>query len=115
MGGTVATEHISPNGVVEAPGPGGIGDHPHNCWVLDFEPEEVGERTSSTRPWRRMSSCSGASPTRRWPRSGPGSTAVRGQLNAMPKYVLSTTLERADWTARPILRSDVVTEVTRLA
>jgi hypothetical protein len=37
------------------------------------------------------------------------------KLNAMPKYVLSTTLERADWTDSTILRGDLLTEVTRLA
>jgi hypothetical protein len=37
------------------------------------------------------------------------------KLNGMPKYVLSTTLERADWTDSTILRGDLVTEVTRLA
>jgi dihydrofolate reductase len=37
------------------------------------------------------------------------------KLNATPKYVLSTTLERADWTDSTILCGDFVTEVTRLA
>jgi hypothetical protein len=33
----------------------------------------------------------------------------------MPKYVLSATLERADWTDSTILRGDLGTEFTRLA
>jgi hypothetical protein len=44
MGRIIATEHKSLDGVVEAPGPGRIGDHPHNGWVFDFEPGETGER-----------------------------------------------------------------------
>jgi hypothetical protein len=44
MGRIIATEHVSLDGVVEAPGPGGIGDHPHKGWVFDFEPGETGER-----------------------------------------------------------------------
>jgi hypothetical protein len=80
MGRIIATEHISLDGVVEAPVPGDIGDHPHKGWVFDFEP-------------------------------GP----FADQLKAMPKYVLSTTLERADWADSTILRGDLVTEVTRLA
>jgi hypothetical protein len=44
MGRIIATEHISLDGVVEAPGPGDIGDHPHKGWVFDFEPGETGER-----------------------------------------------------------------------
>jgi hypothetical protein len=45
MGGIIASEHISLDSVVEAPGPGDIGDHPHKGWVFDFEPGEKGERS----------------------------------------------------------------------
>lgn len=37
-----------------------------------------------------------------------------GRINAMPKYVFSSTLERADWNNCTIVRGDVVAEVTRL-
>lgn len=36
------------------------------------------------------------------------------RLNAMPKYVFSSTLERADWNNSTIVRGDVVAEVTKL-
>jgi dihydrofolate reductase len=36
------------------------------------------------------------------------------RINAMPKYVCSSTLARADWQNSTILRGDVVAEVTRL-
>jgi dihydrofolate reductase len=36
------------------------------------------------------------------------------RINAMPKYVFSSTLEKADWTNSTIVRGDVVDEVTRL-
>jgi dihydrofolate reductase len=36
------------------------------------------------------------------------------RINAMPKYVFSSTLEKADWGNSTIVRGDVVTEVTRL-
>src|SRR5262249_55569925 len=36
------------------------------------------------------------------------------RLNAMPKYVFSSKLERADWNNSTIVRGDVVAEVTRL-
>jgi len=36
------------------------------------------------------------------------------RINAMPKYVFSSTLEKAGWTNSTIVRGDVVTEVTRL-
>jgi dihydrofolate reductase len=36
------------------------------------------------------------------------------RINTMPKYVFSSTLEKADWTNSTIVRGDVVDEVTRL-
>lgn len=36
------------------------------------------------------------------------------RINAMPKYVFSSTLEKADWNNTTIVRGDVVAEVTRL-
>jgi dihydrofolate reductase len=46
-----------------------------------------------------------------WPsRTDPW--AVR--LNAMPKYVVSSTLERAEWHNSTIVRGDVVAEVAKL-
>jgi hypothetical protein len=71
-----------------APGPGDIGDHPHKGWVT----------------YETMAAF--------WPGfDGP----FADKLNAMTKYVLSTTLERVDWADSTILRGDLVTEVTRLA
>jgi dihydrofolate reductase len=37
-----------------------------------------------------------------------------GRLNAMKKYVFSSTLERTDWNNSIIVRGDVETEVTKL-
>jgi dihydrofolate reductase len=37
-----------------------------------------------------------------------------GRLNAIQKYVFSSTLERADWNNSTIVRGDAVTEVTKL-
>jgi dihydrofolate reductase len=36
------------------------------------------------------------------------------RLNAMPKYVVSSTLEHPDWNNSTVLRGDVVTEVAKL-
>lgn len=36
------------------------------------------------------------------------------RINAMPKYVFSSTLEKAEWNNTTIVRGDVVVEVTRL-
>jgi dihydrofolate reductase len=47
----------------------------------------------------------------RWqPRTGE----LADRINSLPKYVVSATLDEADWTNSTILRGDVVTEVTKL-
>jgi dihydrofolate reductase len=47
----------------------------------------------------------------RWqPRRGE----IADRLNAMPKYVVSSTLERPDWNNSTVLKGDVLTEVSRL-
>jgi dihydrofolate reductase len=47
----------------------------------------------------------------RWPSRG-GALAER--LNAMPKYVVSSTLEHLPWTNSTVLRGDALEEVSRL-
>jgi len=47
-----------------------------------------------------------------WPtRSGD---PVSDQINAMPKYVVSTTLKDPDWNNTHVIDGDVVAEITRL-
>jgi dihydrofolate reductase len=47
----------------------------------------------------------------RWrPRTGE----LADRLNNMPKYVVSSTLERPDWNNSRVLKGDVVTEVSKL-
>src|SRR6476646_229907 len=47
----------------------------------------------------------------RWqPRSG----ALADRLNSMPKYVVSSTLERPNWNNSTVLDGDAVAEVSRL-
>jgi dihydrofolate reductase len=36
------------------------------------------------------------------------------RINSMPKYIFSSTLEKADWNNSTIVRGDVIAEVTRL-
>jgi dihydrofolate reductase len=47
-----------------------------------------------------------------WPESDESDFATR--LNNMPKYVVSTTLEKAEWNNSHIIRSNVPEEIARL-
>ena len=49
-----------------------------------------------------------------WPRVTDPGDPIAGKLNALPKYVASTTLTSADWHNSRLLGSDVVTEVAKL-
>ncbi len=49
--------------------------------------------------------------TRIWP-GRPDPWAER--INAMPKYVFSSTLEKVEWNNSTLVRGDVIAEVTRL-
>ena len=49
-----------------------------------------------------------------WPLVTDPNDAIATRLNSAPKYVVSTTLERAEWNNSTLVQGDVVEEVTRL-
>lgn len=49
-----------------------------------------------------------------WPRVTDPANPIASKLNALPKYVASTTLGSADWHNSSVLSGDVPAEVTRL-
>ena len=72
-----------------------------------------GTSSRSTRRWAPTHGCwgGGLGVGARWrPRSGE----LADRLNDMPKYVVSSTLEHADWNNSRVLKGDVVSEVSKL-
>jgi dihydrofolate reductase len=49
-----------------------------------------------------------------WPNFPDKDDPVASRLNSLPKYVVSTTLEKADWKPTTIVRGDVPAEVAQL-
>ena len=114
MGRIVVTEFVSVDGVMEAPGPDGSG-FKHEGWTFDISTGEEGEKfkldetmASEAQLLGRVTYQSFASA---WP-------SVKGEFgdkfNNMPKYVVSSTLEKAEWNNSTVLKGDVVKEVSKL-
>jgi dihydrofolate reductase len=108
-------QNVSLDGVVQDPD--GAEGFERGGWFVRFGGKDLEEWTTvalqealRAEAWllgRRSHEFFGA----RW-RSRSGELADR--LNAMPKYVVSSTLEVSDWNNTTVLGGDVVTEVARL-
>jgi dihydrofolate reductase len=112
MGKLVATDFVSLDGVMQAPG-GEEFKYPGWSFAFDrgddgnqFKLEETLETEALLIGRITYESFAGAWPTR------DGEFADK--FNTMPKYVVSSTLENPEWNNTTVLRGDVVEEVSRL-
>jgi dihydrofolate reductase len=114
MGKIVATEYVSLDGVVEAPGGGE--DFEHAGWTFEvdrgeeFERFKLDETLDSEALLLGRVTYEGFAAA--WPSIGG---EIADKLNAMPKYVVSSTLEEPlEWNNSTVLEGDVAEEVSRL-
>jgi dihydrofolate reductase len=115
MGKIIVSENVTLDGVVQDPtGEEGlrgggwflrVGDADHEAWAragldeaLGAEAMLLGRRTDEYLAARWLS------------RSGEWAD----RLNSLPKYVVSSTLDKAKWSNATVLKGDVVTEVSKL-
>ncbi len=112
MSHIVVSEFVTLDGVMEAPG--GEPGHPHTGWVFDFmSDEQLQYKLQETLEAESLligrvtyESFAGA-----WPkRSGD----FADKLNAMPKYVVSTTLREPQWNNTAVIANNVIGEIRRL-
>jgi dihydrofolate reductase len=113
MGRIVVTEYMSVDGVVQAPS--GTETFERVGWTDDFSRGPEGEQfkvdetmASDALLLGRVTYDEFAAV---WPHV-PGEFA--DTFNALPKYVVSSTLESPEWNNTTVLRGDVVEEVTKL-
>ena len=113
MGRIFATEFVSLDGVVEAPGGGE--DFEHAGWSFDIDRGEEGNKFKLDETLETEALLLGRKTyegfAAAWPqREG----AFADKLNRMPKYVVSSTLGTPEWSNTTALRGTLVQEVGRL-
>jgi len=113
MGRIIVTEFVSLDGVMEAPGGGE--DYKHAGWTFAISRGEEGNEFKLKETLDSEALLLGRVTyegfAKAWP-SREGEFADK--LNSMPKYVLSSTLKKADWNNSTILNGDVIEECTKL-
>jgi dihydrofolate reductase len=113
MGRIVITEFVSLDGVMEAPGGGE--DYEHAGWTFEIDRGAEGDKFKLDETFASEALLLGRVTYEGFAAAWP---SVEGEFadkfNTMPKYVVSSTLEKADWTNSTVLRGDVTKEVAKL-
>jgi dihydrofolate reductase len=117
MGRVVVTEFVSMDGVMEAPG--GEEGYKHTAWTFEFPDEgqyEVKTKELEEAEVQLLGRKTYEGFAAAWPERENDEDAATvefaKQMNSMPKYVVSTTLDEATWANTTILRS--IDDVARI-
>jgi dihydrofolate reductase len=115
VGKIVVTEFVSLDGVIEAPGGGE--DYRHAGWTFEIERGQEGDRFKLEELQEAEAQLLGRVTYEGFAAAWPQMEDEAGfatKMNAMPKYVVSSTLERADWQNTTILSGDPADSVATL-
>jgi dihydrofolate reductase len=108
------TEFISVDGVIEDPG--GAEGYKHGGWSFKHnDPEGMRFKLDETLAYGAL--LLGRVTYEGFAEAWPGRTDDAGfadKMNSMPKYVVSESLESADWNNSHIVRGDIAAEVAKL-
>ncbi len=115
MASVVVSEFITVDGVIEDPG--GAEGSPQGGWSMKFSSGPEGGKFKFEELLAAGALLLGRTTyegfAAAWP-SMEGTGEFGEKMNGMPKYVVSSTLERADWNNSTILRGDLAEEVRKL-
>ena len=115
MGKIVVTEFISLDGVIEDPG--GAEDYRHGGWTFEIERGEEGDKFKLEELQEAEAQLLGRVTyegfAAAWPKM-EDEAGFAAKMNGMPKYVISSTLERADWENTTILSGDPADSIATL-
>jgi dihydrofolate reductase len=111
----IVTEFVSVDGVMEAPG--GEPGYKHAGWTFDYpmEPDQMKVKLDETLEAEAL--LLGRITYEGFAAAWPGRTDEAGfaeKMNAMPKYVVSSTLKDPEWDNTTVLEGDVPESVARL-
>jgi dihydrofolate reductase len=113
MGRIVATEFVSLDGVMEAPGGGE--NYEHQGWTFEIERGAEGDKFKLDETLATEALLLGRTTYEGFAAAWP---SMKGEFadkfNAMPKYVVSSTLQEPSWNNTTVLSGDVAEEVARL-
>ncbi len=113
MGRIVVTEYISLDGVIEAPGGGE--DYRHAGWTFKIRRGAEGDQFKIDETLDSDALLLGRITYEGFAAAWPSmKNAISDKFNSMPKYVVSSTLERAEWNNSTVLKGDVVEAVSKL-
>jgi dihydrofolate reductase len=113
MGRIVVTEFVSLDGVMEDPG--GSENFKHSAWSFEFSRGDEGDQFKLDEALGSEALLLGRVTyegfAAAWPtRDGE----FADKFNSMPKYVVSSTLEKPEWNNSTVLKGDVVKAVSKL-
>jgi dihydrofolate reductase len=115
MGDVVVTEFVTLDGVFEDPG--GSESSQWGGWAFRFDRGPEGDKFKVEETMNAGAMLLGRKTYEGFAEAWPGRTDEIGfadRMNNMPKYVVSTTLDQADWTNSTVVAGDVPDAVRRL-
>jgi dihydrofolate reductase len=113
MSRIVVTEFVSLDGVIEDPG--GSENFKYGGWTFEFGRGEEGDKFKLDETMGSDALLLGRVTYQGFAEAWPSRDGeFADKFNTMPKYVVSNTLESADWTNTTIIRGNVVDQISKL-
>jgi dihydrofolate reductase len=113
MGRIVVTEFMTLDGVMEDPG--GAEKSKYGGWAFQFDRGPEGDKFKSDELFGSDAALLGRVTYQEFAAAWPSRKGeFADKMNGMKKYVVSTTLERADWSNSVLIKSDVVNQISKL-
>jgi dihydrofolate reductase len=113
VGDVVVTEFVTLDGVMEDPG--GAEDFEHGGWSFKFDRGDDGDRFKLDEVMQADAHLLGRVTYEGFAAAWPSrSGEFADKINGMRKYVVSTTMDTAEWDNSTVIKGDLAEEVSKL-